>query len=321
MLLDDATRRYWRTAGRDLAVNTRNDYSRTFARFTAWLAEQNITDIEAVTSDHVEDYLTCLADAHLSKKTISNHWVALSSLWTWAESKLTIPHILRGHVACPKVPKHQPQPYTKEDVERMLRACRYNAAWGVKPDTQSKRHTALRDTAIIMVLVDTGIRASELCALTVADYNPRRSDLQIQHGKGDKSRTVPLGVTASDALDDYLDWRQRPPGEARRRKSDRTPLAPDLPLFATGTGHAMRRDELLRMISSCAQRAGVTNANLHRFRHTFAINYLRQYPNVYTLQRVLGHSSLDTVRLYLAISEADIHDAHKRASVADAWRL
>ena len=74
-------------------------------------------------------------------------------------------------------------------------------------------------------------------------------------------------------------------------------------------------------VETVVRGAGVTNANLHRFRHTFAINYLRQYPNVYTLQRVLGHSSLDTVRLYLAISDDDIHDAHKRASVADNWRL
>lgn len=52
-----------------------------------------------------------------------------------------------------------------------------------------------------------------------------------------------------------------------------------------------------------------------------AINYLRKYPNVYTLQRVLGHNSLDTVRLYLQLSEVDVHLAHRTASVADGWRL
>jgi len=107
------------------------------------------------------------------------------------------------------------------------------------------------------------------------------------------------------------------------RPAQRVELAPTDPLFCTNTGNPLERWELLNMITATAARAEppVANANCHRFRHTFAINYLRRYPNIYTLQRVLGHSSLDTVRIYLEIAEVDVHLAHRTASVADAWRL
>lgn len=321
MLLTDLVNRYWRARQRDLSQNTYNDYSRTFTRLSAWLeSEHHITEVDAITADHIDGYLNHLKAAGLKPKTILNQHVGLSSLWTYA-AKFNIPQIIH-QVNAPTVHRDQPTPYTKDELERMLRACAYSTPWRTRPETANKRPTAIRDRAIIMVLVDTGLRASELCTLTVADYNPRRGDLLVQHGKGDKERTVPLGNRAADALDDYLTTRQpaAPGGQRRRRVGDRN-LEPTAPLFATSTGEALSRYELLHMIHNCAERASVEGANIHRFRHTFAINYLRKYPNIYTLQRVLGHSTLDTVRIYLQISDTDIHEAHKSASVADNWRL
>lgn len=320
------TRRYWRANQRDKSPNTFNDYSRTFTRFGAWLADHQVDQVETITSDHVDDYLNDLKDAGLAPHTISNQWTALSSLWTWAAVKLSLPHIIRGNVACPHVKRQQPQPYTELEIKAMVRATAYNAPWRGRPEVASKRHLALRDKAILIVMVDTGIRASELCALEVKDYDPKVGQLVIRHGKGDKMRVVPLGDRACDVIDDYLTARRRTTvGKYERagRPAKRVELVPDDPLFATGLNTHLLRDQLLNMIQNCAARAEppVEGANCHRFRHTFAINYLRKYPNIYTLQRVLGHNSLDTVRLYLEVSEIDIHQAHRTASVADGWRL
>ena len=326
MTFDELTRRYWRSRQRDLSPNTVADYTRTFARFAAFIGDQLTVDVAAITHEHIDDYLDHLYEVGLNSKTIANHWTALSSLWTFAETKYSIPHAFRGKVACPKVTRQQPQPYTELEIKALLRATAYNAPWRGKPETASRRHWALRDRAMIIVMVDTGIRASELCALTLADYDPKVGQLVVRHGKGDKLRILPLGDRALDAVDDYLDARKRAE-TGKRRRPNRTPqpvqLLPSDPLFATNTGRPMERYELLNMISLAAQRAEppVQGANCHRFRHTFAINYLRKYPNVYTLQRVLGHSTLDTVRLYLQIAEVDIHQAHRTASVADGWRL
>ncbi len=327
MTFEEFIRRYWRANQRDKSPNTYLDYSRTYAKFAVWLqAHQLDHDVDAITSEHIDDYLNDQEETGLSRKSIANQWIALSSLWTWAETKLAMPHLLRGRVACPKIKRQQPQPYTELEIKAMIRATAYNAPWRGRPETASKRHWALRDKAILITLVDTGIRATELCALNIGDYDPKIGELVIRHGKGDKFRIVPLGDRACDAIDDYLDLRRKETvGKRERagRPAKRVELASDDPLFATGQNTHMERDQLLNMIQVCAERAEppVKDANCHRFRHTFAINYLRKYPNIYTLQRVLGHNSLDTVRLYLAISEVDIHQAHRTASIADGWRL
>lgn len=326
MNFQELTRRYWRARTREFSPNTVADYTRTLTRFANYLDDHNIASVEAISSDHVEEYLNDLYDAGLSQKTIANHWTTLSSLWSWAETKHNLKHIIRGKVACPRATRPQPQPYTELEIKALIRATAYNAPWRGRPEIASQRHWALRDKAILITLVDTGIRASELCDLVINDYDHQVGQVIVRHGKGDKMRILPLGDRALDAVDDYLDARRRQPVSKRRRPGRRrktVELTDNDPLFATSAGTAMDRYELLSMITATAARAEppVQKANVHRFRHTFAINYLRRYPNIYTLQKVLGHSSLDTVRIYLEIAEVDIHEAHRTASVADAWRL
>jgi site-specific recombinase XerD len=78
---------------------------------------------------------------------------------------------------------------------------------------------------------------------------------------------------------------------------------------------------LCHLIIRLGRRAGIPNANVHRFRHTFAINFLRNGGNAYTLQRLLGHSTLDMVKTYLQLAQQDDSDNHRRASPVANWRL
>ena len=83
----------------------------------------------------------------------------------------------------------------------------------------------------------------------------------------------------------------------------------------------MDRDRLLKALISIGKRAGVKGVNVHRFRHTFAINYLRNGGDSWSLQMMLGHSTMEMVKNYLALAQADLEKNHKMASPVDNWRL
>jgi site-specific recombinase XerD len=154
----------------------------------------------------------------------------------------------------------------------------------------------LRDQVIILFLLDTGVRASELCKLRVSDIG---KDGVYVRGKGSKDRIVPMSDTVRAALQEYL-------GAKKRKAGDR--------VFQTIQGNPMTPSSLRGVIKRMARRAGVPKAHPHRFRHTFAINFLRNGGDVFSLQRILGHETLDMVKRYLAIAKSDISLAHAKVS-------
>lgn len=311
MLLSDALDGYWLTNQRNFSPATVSDYTGTFRKFTAWLGDDH--RIDAITPDHINRFLNHLAGQGLARKTQLNAWTALSSLWTWAEQALAIPHIVRG-VPRPRVQRNQPDPYTADQVRALLDAAEYTAAWeGRYAGARSKRPTWLRDRAIMLVLLDTGMRASELCALRVEDYDRKTGRLQIQHGKGDKPRIVFAGYVARQAI-----WRYH---QDLIRKRQGQQLARAEPLFGTAAGRPLDRSQLLHMIRNAGQRAHIENANVHRFRHTCAVNLLRNGASAFVVQEILGHVDMSTVRLYIKLAEIDLEQAMRIASPADAWRL
>lgn len=308
MLWDQALAGYWLERRRNLSPATVASYEHTFRRFRTSLPGDTL-HIESVTSDHVRNWLASLRDNGLAPKSIANDWIALSALWTWAEHELKIPHIIRGKVRQPPYKRPAIVAYTRQEVGAMLNAASRNSAWTSRNGkcVQSRRSTAQRDCAILITLLDTGLRATELCNLTVADYEPRQGRLHIKHGKGDKPRYVYAGDACRKAIWRYMAIR---PG-----------AYPHEPLFATGTGQHMDRNALRKMVQSCAERAGVPGATVHRWRHTFAINYLRNGGNVIELARVMGHTRTETLQVYVDLAQSDLHDAQRRASPADNWRL
>lgn len=305
MKIADAISGYWLERKRQLSPATYADYSLTFRRFAEHFPNW---DIDAITPNHVRQFLNDLSDDEdldLSDKTLSNIWTALSSLFNWCEEELRITHPIRDKV---KRPQYKPKPivpYSVTEVTAMLKAVDQSATWTTRTGKQAvtKRSTALRDKAIILVLLDTGIRASELCNLSYNDYDAANGRLLIQHGKGDKARLVYVGDSTQKAL-----WR------LLVGKSNGL-------LFAVRSGSALNRTNLRKMIVRIAQRAGVRGASVHRFRHTFAVNFLRNGGNVFALQEILGHARIDTVKVYVTLAERDIADAQRRASPVDNWRL
>ena len=92
-------------------------------------------------------------------------------------------------------------------------------------------------------------------------------------------------------------------------------------LFLGKSGYPLNRDSLRQVIHAIGEKAGVHHAFPHRFRHSFAIQYLRSGGDIFTLKEMLGHNSLEMVQHYARVADVDVEEAHRKASPADNWRL
>lgn len=299
---------YWLARRGNLSPNTVADYTVTYNRFGAHIGDTSLANITAADVHRFLDHLR--NDLHLADKTVCNAWVALSSFWTWAEIELDTPHIIRGRVKQPDYHSPAIEIYTEIEIKAMIGACAQTNPWASRngKQTRTARKEDLRDQAIITTLIDTGLRASELCNCELRDYIQAQGRLLIREGKGGKNRVVFLGQTARRVLWRYLVTR---PNDA----------SPTDPLFATNTNRPLERNNLRKTLQRIGERAGVPSVTVHRFRHTFAVNFLRNGGSVLELQEMLGHEKMETVRIYAKIAEVDLAAAQRKASVADGWRL
>ena len=165
-----------------------------------------------------------------------------------------------------------------------------------------------RNYAIIQILLQTGIRLSECSALTFEDltFGERSGLLRVRAGKGNKARTVPLNASAREALAMYVAPRlgiEKPSLKAVAKgwPKLKSPQAHE-PIFLSQKGGVLTTSAMGQMIAGIVEAAGglvPEETSAHTLRHTFARSYLAQYPgDVVGLATLLGHSSLDTTRLY-----------------------
>lgn len=298
---------YWLARRSSFSPNTIADYTLTFKRFAAYIGDTPLADITAADVQQFLDHLR--TTRNLGKKTIANLWIALSSFWTWAAVELHVEHIIRGHVQQPDYRQPAIEVYTEVEIKAMLAACQETKPWRTRGGRQARtqRPEHLRDQAIIVTLVDTGVRASELCNFEIRDYNAQNGRLFVREGKGDKQRIVILGQSGRRLLWRYL--------------VTRPDAKPNDPLFATNTDRPIERNNLRKALQRIGERAGVTGITVHRFRHTFAVTFLRNGGSVLELQALLGHEKMETVRIYAKLATTDLAAAQQRASPADHWRL
>ena len=167
--------------------------------------------------------------------------------------------------------------------------------------------TALRNRTIILLLLDTGVRASELCGLAIKDADLTNKRILVL-GKGNKERALPISPRTAKTLWRYL---------TTERKDE--PV--NAPLFLGSEGDPLNRNALLKLLIRLGAKAGVRDCHPHRFRHTFAVNFLRNGGNVFELQMALGHTTLQMVQTYLVLAQADLDAAHRKASPVENWRL
>jgi integrase/recombinase XerD len=195
----------------------------------------------------------------------------------------------------PKAPKKIIPIFSEEQLRHLFRSVDITSPIGY------------RDYTIMLALLDTGTRCSELTGLRLADVNLDSRLLKVW-GKGSKERLVPIGAKVQKALWKYL---------VRFRPEPATPRYEQV--FLTRDGRPLTKDRLEAIVERYGRKADITGVRVspHTFRHTMAVTFLRNGGDVFSLQRILGHSQLEVVRGYVNLAQSDISRVHRRNSPAD----
>ena len=190
----------------------------------------------------------------------------------------------------PKPARKMPQTLSATEIARLV-----NAPNGGDP-------RALRDRALLELFYSSGLRVSELAALTLQQIDLQQGFLRV-FGKGSKERVVPVGGKACDALATYLASGR--PHLVRPHTGSQ--------FFLNHRGRALSRVALWMIVKAHAQRAGITkNVKPHALRHSFATHLLTGGADLRAIQEMLGHASISTTQIYTAVEPQRLLDQHAK---------
>jgi len=237
-------------------------------------------------------------DQGLSPQTVAGYVRTLRAFFSWAVREGFLDEHPMKQVKTPTVPSLIMPFFTDGEVARLLDAIK-------KPTPTGKRNHTM-----VLILLDTGVRVSELVNLQMNNLYLEQGYFKVL-GKGSKERIVPLGRSSRRALVQYV-HKYRP--------------APALPgidrVFLTRSGYPLRPDYVYKIVSRGCRKVGIQGKRLgpHTCRHTFARNFLLNGGDLLTLQRILGHSSLEVVKLYVNLDTNDLLSQQWKYSPVDTLR-
>src|SRR5258708_1884509 len=280
-----------------------------------FLEEQGITYIEDIERVHLLSWLSKLGTEPgakgkmLSTRTVNCYARSMRAFCRWLEAQGYVQVAPSNRVKMPKVGKPFIRIIEFDEFERILKACTPPHEVGPTADCN-----AARNRAIFWVLWDTGIRLAELCDLRL--YNLDRDNGAISvHGKGDKERRIALGRNALRALLLYID-RYRPKREELLELGN--PHEDHVFLSEGGFGLTRRGiDMLFQRIRRRADLSRDKRISPHIFRHTFAVRYLMLGGDIYTLQELLGHEDIATIKNYMHLNDTLVQEQKRKFSPGD----
>lgn len=260
------------------------------------LAEGLEPDPASVTKSLLQGFVLHLREKGLAPGGEHATMRGIRATFRWAYEEELIPNNPMARFKLATVPQVMPPAVTSEEARRALRAAK------------NTEHP-LRDQAILLTLLDTGLRMSELLQLRLDDLDLERGLVKVraETSKRKKERRVPLGIKSARAISVY---------ERRERKPARPHVEE---LFLSRSGLPMGKSGLHNLMLRLAESADIPASHLspHAWRRAFATMALTNGVDVFTLREMMGHATLEQTRVYLRLTDDDLQRAHLRASPAD----
>ncbi|MET9729283.1 tyrosine-type recombinase/integrase [Streptomyces sp. NPDC006458] len=255
------------------------------------------TDLDEVHREHVEAYVAATIK-RTSPANAHQHFRALKTFFNWLMDEEEIDRSPMRTMKPPAVPETEVPVITEDDLAKLFKVCK------------GRSYVDRRDTAILMLFLDTGVRLSELTERRVGDLDLDMMVLRVL-GKGDKWRSVPFGRTCAAALDRYFR------AAAKHKKKE---LHEDMWLWwgDRNNGHRLTISGVNKLLKRRCVEAGIEPIHPHQFRHTFAHLWKVNGGNEDDLMRITGWKSRQMLSRYAASAGAErARAAHARLSPAD----
>ncbi len=286
-------------------------YSANLKSFRNYLKNRHLPDsLDNIDTKLLREYVLYLMkrtryDGHpytpaktelLSSATIHGHVRTLRAFFNWLVVEVLTQNNPAKDLKPPKVARKVVSTLSDDEIGAIL-------------NTFSISPSDARNQTLFMLLIDTGLRIGELVNLKMDDVHMDEGYLKVM-GKGKKERIVPMGNNAQRALQRYL-FRFRP-----------KPINPVTNnVFLSTSSQPLTENSMKLMFTRLAKRSGVCRLHAHLCRHTFATRFLINGGDVFSLQQILGHSTLEMVRHYVNLASSHIAIQHQKFSPLDRLHL
>ncbi len=275
---------------RGLAKNTIAGYGDDLRQAATHFARQGVGDWRSVDADNAAAWIHSLSAGRYTEASLARKLTALRVMARFLVREKFRDDDFTSLLAGPKLLRKLPSTLSEAEVGRLL-----GAANGGDP-------RSLRDRALLELFYSSGLRVSELAALTLQQIDLENGFLRV-FGKGSKERVVPIGGKACDALATYV-TSGRPHLVKPRTGSQ---------FFLNNRGAALSRMGLWLIVKKYAQRAGIAKkVKPHALRHSFATHLLTGGADLRAIQEMLGHASISTTQIYTAVEPQRLLDHHAK---------
>ena len=254
-----------------LSKNTTSSYQRDLNKLSKFLQASDINGFNGLSEEICSAWIADLFHHNVSARSIQRHISSAKGFFNYLKKIGLVTDSPFDLISSPKSPSHLPSVLSPEEVSQLL---------NFKPKNAQEK----RDLAIIELIYSSGLRVSEAVNVNLNDFEDNKNFLRVL-GKGSKTRLVPVGRYAQNAINDWVVEREKL-------------CTNDNALFVNLRGNRISTRSVQERIKSIAIMQGLPPVNPHMLRHSFATHLLESSGDLRSIQELLGHSSLSTTQIY-----------------------